>query len=70
MSPEHLTLVLISRVKEASVMSVRAATPSPSGVRLLLVYPASKTRWVYFLGASEIPVSEGAPERLREPAAV
>lgn len=29
MSPEHLTFVLISRVKEPSVMSVRATTPIP-----------------------------------------
>lgn len=45
-------------------MSVRPTTPSPSGVSLPLVYPASKTPWVYFLGASKIPVSEGAPEGL------
>lgn len=69
MSPEHLTFVLISRVKEPSVMSVRPTTPFPSGVSALLVYPASQTPWVYLLGASKIPVSEGAPERLCEPAA-
>lgn len=49
MSPEHLTFVLISRVKEPSVMSVRPTTRFPSGGSVPLVYPASETPWVYFL---------------------